>query len=918
MFFQYSFQKFYFAPILTLVLGLFFSSSGFSQEPSPALNSSSGTQNQEVGKSAGFGNGGKGFGTQTPTTSSDSQEQNSKSQDTKPSEDVPAGKNVNPSEITKDSKDKKPTPPKTKEDPDKPQGQERAAAATTTGGSPDAPEKVAAALFGAATHKSVNGSFIYRYTLDVPEFRGLEPKIILNYSSTRKRKTSGRYQGWLGHGWGMSGFDLIQRASRGKGAPYYNSNDVFLLNGEELVVCQTGTVSPSCSAGGTHATENESYQRITRDEVANTWTITNRVGTRSIFRPVAYFMATPPTVDPELTVATDYRWLLEKVIDTRANEVVYDYTCTDAPTCMPNTIVYNQTTIQFYNETRPDPITHATGLTLATIDQRIKSVKVTSAGSLQSVLALSYDQSSFSSISQLSEVTVYGTDAVVSVNGTVTSGSSLPPVTFNYTDTATTFTQGVTAPAYLDYGLTGQGGYYASLYRFPPSAPFPIDINGDGIQELYSGQGGCRQYFVTVGQGRDIGQERRFSKANGFFLKFEGSSYIKKTIPNLLECEERTVGHGEGGEYEEVFVGQQSEHFGYFESLDNAWIVHFGGAGINVLQADANYNFTKIVCPNTAIPACSFYPPPTPSFTTSDSNYDGLDEFINVPGGGGIPSASTISVDINGDGKRSIVYRSGAQSVVRDVPNHPTPFGPNGPNFTQFSTPIGCSTFICNFADVNGDGATDYIRIYNGYVTVSFSTGKGFAPGIISSLPFSTTAIPFYQRLNSFGDLNGDGSMELVLYDISAGNTKIISLADGTVSTIGTITGKELIPTGDLDGDGQDDLINRWLPRSNNPGKDGITPYYTNGSVESQMSSVANGYGGVVSVAYEPSSKWDNQHLPIVIPTVTSLSVDDGRGQVSETNYTYSGGKYDRASRKFLGFEKVIETKPLANGETDG
>lgn len=234
-------------------------------------------------------------------------------------------------------------------------------------------------------YKTVNGSFVYSYGLDVPKFRGLEPNVVLNYSSLRKRKTGGTYQGWLGHGWGLGGFDVIQRASKGKGAPHFLANDIYLLNGSELVLCNTGVVSPSCSAGGTHTTENESYQRIVRDTTVKTWSVTNRLGTVSLFKHVASFMASPPTSGINYQEAENYRWLLARVTNTNGQYVEYDYECLDAPVCMPKTITtvsHDSTTdtpysvIEFFTESRPDPITFATGMDIARINKRIKTVKI--------------------------------------------------------------------------------------------------------------------------------------------------------------------------------------------------------------------------------------------------------------------------------------------------------------------------------------------------------------------------------------------------------------------------------------------------------------------------------------------------------------------------------------------------------------
>ena len=147
-------------------------------------------------------------------------------------------------------------------------------AAATQGAAAAVPEAKDAAnqLFSGARYKAINGSFTYNYQIDVPGFRGLEPGLVLSYSSRRKRRTGGQYQGWLGHGWGLDGFDVIERRSKGNGAPYYNEHDVYYLNGDTLHVCTGSSVSPSCATGGTHFTRNESYLRI--QKISVDWVIT--------------------------------------------------------------------------------------------------------------------------------------------------------------------------------------------------------------------------------------------------------------------------------------------------------------------------------------------------------------------------------------------------------------------------------------------------------------------------------------------------------------------------------------------------------------------------------------------------------------------------------------------------------------------
>ncbi|NKB80172.1 hypothetical protein HED49_23280 [Ochrobactrum daejeonense] len=126
------------------------------------------------------------------------------------------------------------------------------------------------------------GNLTHNIDITVPGFRGLEPKIVLNYNSARKTKVSGLYQGWLGYGWGLNGLHVIERGSLGYGVPAFDSSDVYLLNGEQLVNCSAGVVSPSCATGGTHATEIESYNRIAFNSSANEWRVTERDGTVSL------------------------------------------------------------------------------------------------------------------------------------------------------------------------------------------------------------------------------------------------------------------------------------------------------------------------------------------------------------------------------------------------------------------------------------------------------------------------------------------------------------------------------------------------------------------------------------------------------------------------------------------------------------
>ena len=123
---------------------------------------------------------------------------------------------------------------------------------------------------------SFYGSFSHAIPIEVPGFRGLEPQIALSYSSEGRN-------GFVGVGWNVSGFSTIQRANAGLGSPRFDSTDVYLLDGQELYPCQAGSVSPSCTTGGTHSTKIESYLKIKFEPGPNTWTVWSKDGTRTIF-----------------------------------------------------------------------------------------------------------------------------------------------------------------------------------------------------------------------------------------------------------------------------------------------------------------------------------------------------------------------------------------------------------------------------------------------------------------------------------------------------------------------------------------------------------------------------------------------------------------------------------------------------------
>jgi hypothetical protein len=281
--------------------------------------------------------------------------------------------------------------------------------------SADAP----AAARGSVELSPTTGALVRAVPIEVPPFHGIEPRLALSYSSR-----SGN--GFVGVGWALAGFSVIERTRNGRGTPRFTATDVYVLDGQELLPCAQASASPGCLAGGTHATKQESYARIALDSATSTWTIWSRNGVRTELTPV--FQVSGNT----------WRWGQSRVIDTHGNTVTYAWECVGGSSgdCYPKSVTYGPFAVTLYRETqqRPDVLSFATGglSGLGKTRYRLGSVAVTRVGAVIRAYGLTYATSETTSRSLLQQVQAFGTDATVSQDGVVTGTSWVPPQTFSY------------------------------------------------------------------------------------------------------------------------------------------------------------------------------------------------------------------------------------------------------------------------------------------------------------------------------------------------------------------------------------------------------------------------------------------------------------------------------------------------------
>lgn len=266
------------------------------------------------------------------------------------------------------------------------------------------------------------GRYTTQVPIEVPPFYGITPTVELVYQSLGG-------SGLAGVGWQLVAGSTIVRRSSTNGTPQFAGDDIFFLDGQELVPCASGSASPSCtsaiaafgSATNFFSTRIESYERIRFDDpVAGRWTVWGRDGTRRAYA----------SGDDGLS------YTLRTVTDTHSNQVNYAWACASSVVgpCELDAITYGArgaapgAEIRFYRETRPDQHGVATGRGRAMHVERLRSIVVQHDGQLVRAYSLQYDVrgSQVTGASVLTSIQQFGRDAKVDAVGKITEGATPP------------------------------------------------------------------------------------------------------------------------------------------------------------------------------------------------------------------------------------------------------------------------------------------------------------------------------------------------------------------------------------------------------------------------------------------------------------------------------------------------------------
>jgi len=209
-------------------------------------------------------------------------------------------------------------------------------------------------------------------------------------------------------------------------------------------------------------------------------------------------------------------------------------------------------------------------------------------------------------------------------------------------------------------------------------------------------------------------------------------------------------------------------------------------------------------------------------FIVRDSQSGWLTDYLGAANGSVAGNSANVSIqlpldwkvvgtgDYNGDGRDDMLLRSDAGWLTDWLGTATGGFTNNGANTSLF---FAQEWKVVGTADINGDGKADMIlRRDDGWLTdwIGNANGSFFNNGETCTLYFSPD-----WKVVSTGDFNGDGYSDLLLRRDDGWVTNWLGTAGGAFTNNGANTALffttdwKIIGTGDVNGDGKDDLILR-------------------------------------------------------------------------------------------------------------
>ena len=762
-------------------------------------------------------------------------------------------------------------------------------------------------------NSSSTGAAVYKVPIGTPPGRlGIAPNIALTYDSYNRN-------GWVGVGWSLD-MGSIQRATK-KGINFSADDYVFFINGSSSEL-----VRREDWGGDYYGAKIEgAFQKFYHDTASDLWIAITKDGTRYYYGYAE--------LSKQRSGVNIFKWCLDRVQDTSGNYMEISYT--GSVEKYPEEIKYTgnasgllpMNSVKFIMELRTD---NPSDKASASIVYRLKNIEVYADSQPVSKYELSYDYSPGTHRSLLTSITRYGSD-----------GSPMPPITFTYTEMYNGFSETPlswntpkpeeTWPVYVR-GTDKAGNHQ-------PAADYDGDGNNDTVN-----------YLEIVDMDGDGLPDRVTAAGDG------DKNYLWVYLNNLSRCEEEQIPCG----FDETPIlwstpvtknswpqsPQLSNSKGVYQALidmnadglpdkvaktpdgDGDLLVY-----LNTYKSNGTYSFGEAISWNT---------PQVNGWDRYVRSFDvyGIFQDITDMNGDGLPDRVTAISKLAGESYLYVYLNNGNGFDNEAIEWATTAMNGNWRQYPQ------TGNVYQGIIDMNGDGLPDRVAnladINNlpidGDLSVFLNNGNGFNS---APLGWTTPRILDFIRYVKFGaaleiiddiiDINGDG-----LPDRVSGNRTCINpeTCDRTYFFVHPNTGSSFSTTPiyweipvintawfpvsqtataggvtqaliDMNGDGLPDRV------TNSPGADGnLQVYLSPGPFPDLLHTIDNGIGGRATISYAPSTQYTNISLPFVVQTVSSMTADDGNGNVSTTYYTYSGGDYNHIDREFKGFAYAKRTNP--------
>lgn len=195
--------------------------------------------------------------------------------------------------------------------------------------------------------------------------------------------------------------------------------------------------------------------------------------------------------------------------------------------------------------------------------------------------------------------------------------------------------------------------------------------------------------------------------------------------------------------------------------------------------------------------------------------------------------------------------------------------------------------------DVNGDGLPDYVSYdnTNKKIYVTFNTGSEFAPEKIEwkgSIDPNLIADDTIQKGEHAGAANNIMCYGWRLYFMYVIGTSRATMR--STSRMMDINGDGLIDQIKIDKNG------RMYVALNKTGRTNL------------LKKVNRPLGGSFAMDYKREG--NTSKMPQSIWVLSSISVNDGNGNILDRSYSYNDGNYDRSERSFYGFGEIKDVQP--------